>query len=205
MLRIKQPVGTGDDFDSEAVPRRTKLRNTRLVGPLWHGDGLLGLSGIYAIVNAIRLTLAHKHILNAIEIHELLTAGTKFMSGRLTPQQAMLSGLRVTLWRRLAEAMTETTRRRIGVWIWVERLHPSDLGRDAAFATLEQAVLQMRVPMMLCRSGHYTVVSGFTPSSLLLFDSGGACWVTRRLTGVPGDCDKTRHVIYPSSFLGLVA
>jgi hypothetical protein len=205
VLRVKQPLRIGDDFDSEAVPRRTKLRNARLVSPLWQGDGCVGLSGLYAIVNGIRLTLAHKHVMNAIEVHELLVAGMRFLSSRLTPQQALLSGLRVTLWRGLAEAMTEMARRQFGDWIWVERLYPTELGRDAAFATLEDAVLRIRAPMMLCRGGHYTIMSGFTPSSLLLFDSGGACRITRQLTGVPGDCDGARHVIYPNSFLALVA
>lgn len=170
---------------------------------MWHGEGCVGLGGLYAVVNAIRLTLAHKHVLNAVEVHQLMMAGMRFLHGRLTPQQAMLSGLRVTLWRNLAEAMAETTRRRIGAWTTVERLHPDDPGRDAAFATLEDAILRMRVPMMLCRGGHYTVVSGFTPSSLLLFDSGGACWFTRRLTGVPGTA--MARGTYPSSFLALVA
>lgn len=205
MLRIEQSRWVGDASQGEAVPRCAKLRNTRLVSPLWHGEGCVGLSGLYAIVNGIRLALAHKHMMSAVEVHQLMTAGTQFLNGRLTPQQAILSGLRVTLWRNLAEAMAETTRRRLGVWIWLERLYPYGPSRDAAFATLEEAVLRMRVPMMLCRGGHYTVVSGFTPSSLLLFDSGGACWVTRRVTGVPLDCDDARHVIHPSSFVAFVA
>lgn len=182
---------------------KAKLKNARMLSPLWHGEGCVGLSGLYAIVNAIRLTLAHKHSFTGPELHALMTAGLRFMSGRLTPEQVALCGLRVTLWRGLAEAMVEATRRVTRAPLQLERLFPTDLGREAAFAAIEQAIARVRVPMMLCRGGRYTVVSGFTGSSLLLFDSGGACWMTRRLCGVPGDCDGARHIIYPTSLLAL--
>ena len=193
------------DFPNGAAfgPRKAKLKNALLLSPLWQGDGCVGLSGLYAVVNAIRLALAHKRVLNSVEVHELLAAGMQFMAGRLTPRQVVLSGLRVTLWRGLVEAMAEATRRRLGERVSVERLYTPECGREAAFTTIEKAITMMRVPMMLCRGGRYTVVRGFTRSSLLLFDSAGSCWVTKRICGVPGDCDRLRHLIYPASFLAL--
>ena len=181
-----------------------KLPNAALISPLWQGDACLGLSGLYAIVNAIRMGLADRRRLNAKEVERLFAAGMRFNNGRMTPEQATVCGLRVSAWRAMAEALAEHTRQTTGVRLMVERLIvPVPADRVAAFATLGEALLGLRVPLMLLRGGHYTVVSGITRSSLLLFDSRGACWVSKRVCGVPGDCDGARHLIYPASFLAL--
>lgn len=196
----------GIDSQAARSTQRVRLRNARLVSPLWHGDSCVGLSGLYAIINAVRLVLAGKCHLSSAEVHALLVAGLRFLDGRLSPQQCFASGLRVQLWCQLAAAMVEVATDRTRSRITVERLYPTQPScRQAAFESLEAAIFKLRVPMMLRQGGRYTVVSGVTPLSLLLFDSGGACWVTKRLTGVPGDCEGARHVIYPSSFLALVA
>lgn len=192
----------GSDGTADTV--NTKLPNAALISPLWQGDACLGLSGLYAIVNAIRMGLADRRPLNAKEVERLFAAGMRFTNGRLTPEQATVCGLRVSAWRAMAEALVEHTRRITGVRLVVERLMvPVWADRLAAFATLGEALLGLRVPLMLLRGGHYTVVSGITRSSLLLFDSRGACWVSKRVCGVSGDCDRARHLIYPSSFLAL--
>jgi hypothetical protein len=191
---------------SAAVPSRTQVRltNARLVSPLWQGEAWGGLSGLYAIINGIRLALAHKHRFTAAEIDSLMRAGLRFLGARLTPQQCLSNGLRVQVWRDLTNAMIEATRQRIGIRVsserlWLERL----VDRQVAFNALEEAIDRLRVPLILCRGGHFTAVSGVTGLSLLLFDSAGACWITKRVCGVPGDCDDARHVIYPASFLAL--
>lgn len=184
-------------------PQKAKVKNALLLSPLWHGEGCVGLSGLYAVTNAIRLTLAHKHSFTGPELHALMRVGLRFLNGRLTPEQVALCGLRVTLWRSLAQAMVDAARRLTGTPLQLERLFSAAASRAAAFATIEQAITRLRAPMMLCRGGHYTVVSGFTGSSLLLFDSGGACWMAKRVCGVAGDGDDARHVIYPTSFLAL--
>ena len=192
----------GSDGTADTV--NTKLPNAALISPLWQGDACLGLSGLYAIVNAIRLGLADRRPLNAKEVERLFATGMRFTNGRMTPEQATVCGLRISAWRAMADALVEHTCRTTGVRLEVERLmvqSPTD--RVAAFATLGEALLRLRVPLILLRGGHYTVVSGITRSSLLLFDSAGACWVSKRVCGVPGDCDGARHLIVPASFLTL--
>lgn len=192
------------ESETTADTVNAKLPNTALIAPLWQGEACVGLSGLYAIVNAIRLGLADRRPLNAKEVERLFAAGLRFTNGRLTPEQATVCGLRVSAWRGMAEALVEHTRRTTGVRLVIERLMvPVWADRLAAFATLREALLRLRVPMMLMRAGHYTVVSGITGSSLLLFDSAAACWVSQRVCGVPGDCDAARHLIYPASFLAL--
>lgn len=185
------------------VAERVTLNGARHISPLWHPESCTGLSGLYAIINAIQLALANRYTFSARELHSLTSAGLRFMSGRLTPQQAVLSGLRVSLWCALAEAMVTVARRQTRVLLSVERLFVAEAGREAVFDTIEQAIMHMRVPMMLCRGGHYTVVKGFTRSSFLLLDSSGAYWMAKHACGVPGDCTDARHVLYPNSFLAL--
>jgi hypothetical protein len=193
-------------FEEAAPPTvQAKLSNAKLVAPLWHGDECVGASGLYAAINGIRLAVAHERMLTSLETHVLMRAGLRFMAGRLTPEQASLSGLRVALWRELVHALVEVTRRRTGIWLRAERLHFVERTREGSFAAIEEAILSWRVPMLLCRGGHYTVISGFTRSSLLLFDSGGARWITKRAAGVPGHCEGARHLLYPGSLLTLNA
>ena len=65
-------------------------------------------------------------------------------------------------------------------------------------------VIEAKRPLLgLFRGGRYTVLSGFTKSSLLLFDSGGAHWVSKRSTGVLTDTEGAKHVLCPASLISL--
>jgi hypothetical protein len=121
----------------------------------------------------------------------------------MTVQQSLANGMRVQLWQQLVAAMTETAGRMFSVRLVAERLHCAQRSRQAAFEVLEQAVQTLRVPMVLCRGGHYTVVCGITNDSLLLFDSGCSYWISKRVCGVPGDGSGARHIIYPTSLMAL--
>src|SRR5687768_12602440 len=123
---------------------RAKLPNAGLLGPLYHGDECIGLSGLYAIANAIRLALAHNRLFTGPEVHTLMNVGFRFLRGRLTPEQSVLCGLRVTLWRDAAQAMVEVAQRRFGIRIVLDRLFPDPpASRAAAFETLERAIVQI--------------------------------------------------------------
>jgi hypothetical protein len=184
---------------------RAKLGNAGLVDPLLHGDGMVGLSGLYAVTNAIRLALADRRYITAGEAHVLMSAGFRFLSGRLTPLQVYSCGCRVSVWRGLAQAMVQTACQRLGANLRIERLAVPLGGRGGAFAAIEQAIDAWRPVLILCRGGRYKVVSGYTASSLLLFDSAGAAWLSKRACAVPGDGEGGRHVLYPASFLALSA
>jgi len=198
-------MGWGGFEEAAPPPEHCKLGNAKLLAPLYFGDGCVGHSGLYAIINGIRLAIADRHVLTGPELDAVMRSGLRFMSGRLTPEQATLCGLRVSLWRQLAHAMAEATLRRTGLLVRAERLFVAERGTQAAFDTIEQAILSWRVPMLLFRGGHYSVVSGFTRSSLLLFDSSGACSIRKSVCGVAGECEKARHILYPGSFLAIIS
>lgn len=205
MLDVQLAVEVEGSAACAALAQRaTRHPNAPLVCPLWQGDGCEGLSALYAVVNGIRLALAHRTQLTAPEVHRLLLAGAWFLDGRSTVRQSLFCGLRLQTWRGLVDAMVEAARQRLGARIAAERLYPEwPPSRQASFDALERAVRQLRVPLMLCRGGHYTVVSGVTPSSVILLDSRGACWMARRVCGVPSEGDTLRHCIYPASFMAL--
>lgn len=196
----------GPLFDENAgglvVRERSRLPNRSLIEPLTHGDGCVGLSGLFSIANGIRLVLADRCLFDGPAVHDLLNTGLRFMDGRLTPTQVATSGLRAAMWRQLAEAMTAQVRFRHRALVFAERVYvDGSADRSAGWAVIEQNVRARRAVLLLMRGGRYTVVSGYTPSSLLLFDSGWAQWIRKHATGVPGDASGARHIIYPSSFM----
>jgi hypothetical protein len=196
----------GGSLRAAPAPTGAKLANTGLIAPLLHGDSIVGLSGLYAITNAIRLAVADRRQLNAGEVYKLMSAGFEFLSGRVTPRQAFQSGCRMSTWRAMGHAMIEVARTRLGLNLGLDRVIVEN-GRStqAAFAAIENAIANWRPVLMLCRGGRYTVVSGFTSSSLLLFDSGCAWWIAKRACGVPGDGESAAHMLYPASFMALSA
>ncbi len=208
MLRAQIAWREEGSFGIGAAPTliAAKLANTRLVEPLEYGETLIGLSGIYAITNAIRLAIADKRQLTAGEVHMLMASGFNFLSGRLTPKQVFHSGCRISVWRGMGQAMVEAARLKLHIHLGLDRLfvEASD-DRMGAFAAIEQAIIRWRPVLMLCRGARYTVVSGFTPTSLLLFDGGGACWLSKQACGVPGDSENMRHLLIPASLMALVA
>ena len=204
MLRLRVPLI--EEVRGPLHPDRFRLPNAPLIQPLFHGDDCVGLSGVYSIINAIRLVLAHRHEFDGPGLHELLTASFRFMDGRLSPTRTVTSGLRVSIWRALAEAMTHHVRERHRALVFADRVYADPAtDRLSAVSMIEQNVRSYRAVLVLMRGGRYTVISGYTPSSLLLFDSNWSCWISKRVTGVPHDCEGSRHVIHPTSLLTLRA
>ena len=135
--RERQIPSLGQSCKSFAV----RHPNARLVHPLWHPERCPGLSGLYAIVNAIQLALADRRPLGPAELDRLIRAGFRFLNGRLSPEQATVCGLRITLWRALTDALIAVVQAQTGVRIVTERLMVTTMcDRLAAFDVLEQAI-----------------------------------------------------------------
>lgn len=187
-----------------APARAVQHPNAGLLDPLWRGSACDGLSGLYAAINGVRLAIAHKHVMTGPETEQLIRSALRFLDGRISLQQCLANGLRTQLWRRLVFAVCEAASQRLGVRVMAEELLVERLGSpSAAFSALEGALLRWRLPLVLRRGGLYTVVTAVTPKSLVFHDSGGACWISKRLCSVPGDQTLLRHAIYPSSFMAL--
>lgn len=198
-------------MDGSAAPRtasmyddsKGRLKAAKLIAPLNQGDLCDGLSGLYAILNALRLALALKRPLASVEVDAIFRIGMRFIELRGSLARCTHSGIRQELWRRLAEALLSCTEDRLGVRLFLEQpfRHSTSLGAEGALRFLEQMVTQQKATMMLLRGGRYTVVSGFTADSLLLFDSCGSRWVRRRCCGLIAEAPRVRHSFCPSSFI----
>lgn len=208
MMTGRRPAYQLGDGVCDAAPATATARarhpNSGLIDALWVSDDCVGLTALYAALNGIRFALAHQHRFTASEVHKVMSSGLRFFEGRLTPRQCVVSGIRVQLWRDLVAAMSEATWQLTGRAILVERVLIDGPGnRGAVFDALDDAVARLRVPLMLLRGGVYTVVSGTTTASILLFDSRGCSWISKRSCGVPRDGAEARHMICPTALLAL--
>ena len=182
-------------------PRPLQLTNARYIEPLFHADGCPGLSGIYSIINSIRLVLADRRPLSSSDEHELIKASFKFLEGRVSLEQANLSGMRLPLWRGLGEALCAASRSRFRCFVWFEQLHLSEpMDESSVFVAIDNALVKQRAVLMLMRGGHYTVIKASRPSSLSLFDSSGAYWIAKSGISMPRRELNSRHFLLPASF-----
>ena len=194
----------GSEWGLKQWPDTARIPRHQL-DPLYHGDHGQGLYGLFSIVNALRLALAHRRPFTPREIDDLIDVGLRFLELRIGLRRGVVGAVRLELWLRMAQALVEHVARTKRVPLGLQALgrHEDRVSRADAFSMLEATVRKRRLMLMLRRGGLYTVVTGYTAYSLLLFDSGGGGWISKRLTGVPGDSANTRHIIYPASFLAL--
>ena len=160
----------------ENWPDTSRLRTNGVV-PIFCGEYAPGLTGLYAIVNGLRLLVADASPLKPSDEQMLLEVGCTFMSGReaLLPSR----GLRAERLFRMAEAMAFALSRRRGVWIRCERLE-TEVMRRTVLPLFERSVVAKRVVLILLGRGHYSVLRGYTRDSWLLFDATGREWLLRR-------------------------
>lgn len=183
----------------DAWPQHRRLRNAQLVWPLYHGDGCTGLNGLYAVVNAIRTVLARRRLLNDRECGALLEAGLQFLEAHVSVARCCIYGIRFQLWSRLARALAYVAEQRFQLPVRVEQplLGCRTVTRGEALTILEALVVRQQVPVLMRRGGLFSVVSGYTPVSLLLVDSSGGRWLSKMCCGIVGDDGMTRHRLCP--------
>lgn len=71
------------------------------------------------------------------------------------------------------------------------------------YTTLERLIVGRHVVLSLFAGAHYSVIRGYTPASLLLFDSGERCWMSRKCISVAGSLVSSRHRIVPAATIAL--
>jgi hypothetical protein len=146
--------------------------------PIYCGEYALGLTGLYAILNSLKLLVAGVAPLKPSDEQVLLEAGFNFMRGReaITPCRGIRSHLLV----RAAEAMVFAFMRRRDEWIVSEQMLSAGLHPLKRSVFFERAIVARRVVLVLLGQGHFSVLRGFTRESWLLFDATGRQWMLRR-------------------------
>lgn len=148
------------------------------LAPLFHGDYAVGQSGVYAALNGLRLATAGHCHLSARDEEVLLNVAWDWrrLRGEVRPDRAMRSGD----WKRLVEALAYSLSRRHGQALSI--LPAADLtasNGDEFSKLLERLIISGYVVLAMVQGGNYTVIRGFTRSSILLFDSGCRHWLRR--------------------------
>lgn len=182
-------------------PEQARLA-TASIDPLWEGDHASGSSGIYAAVNAIRLATVGHCQLGKRAQRDLLEKGWAWRAQR--GHAKPLSGMRVGDWTRMLEALCFAIARSHGQYLTILQPWRDVRPTDVEFlTTLERLIVSNHVVATLFAGAHFTIVKGYTPSSLLLFDSGGRTSVRRRAVALTSSDPAARHRLVASTTLAI--
>jgi hypothetical protein len=190
------------DFVGVASAAPIEPRNYVPLGIERHGDYCHGHSGVYAAVNAIRLVSAGHHAWSDRDDEQLLAKAWDWQ----TPHGAMRPnrGMRVGQWHCLVDALAFAFGRKHGHFLQISR--PWQIRRPCRvhfFTTIERLLVGCHAVLGLFAGAHYSVIRGYTPMSLLLFDSGYRQWITRKTVHVGDGSVGGRHRIIPQATLAL--
>ena len=187
-------------------PSSYSLPGARLIDPLMQGDSD-GLCGLYCLINAIRIvTVPHRELKRA-EVRALFTARVHFLARQMTLPEAVHSYIGEREWPKLAQFLVATAQDILDRPLLLEQ---AGLSKDAdalqTIRSIERMVASGKAPCVFLRgkSRHYTVISGYTPLSLRLFDSIRYHRVLRRSCGTAGT-SGTPHRFHVQSIIALTA
>lgn len=187
-------------------PASNSLPGTRIIGPAAQGD-YDGLCGLYCLINAIRLVMAPYRELRLDEARSLFATGILFLEKRDGLPKAVRSCVRQQHWPKLAQRLVTATHDIAGFAVVLD--HPG----ISATAPIEETLRHMEkmidsgmAPCVFLRGGyrHYSVISGYTPASLMLFDSFGYHRVRRASCGTTA-MNTSLHRFHTQSLLTVAA
>lgn len=166
-------------------PASCSLPGAQMIEPANQGD-YDGLCGLYCIINAIRLVMAPHRELMREEVRALFTAGVRYLERKRILSEALHSCISERAWPKLAAKMVTTAQPMADRQILLERPRSSmDAPAQDTLRQIERMIASGKAPCVFLRGKyrHYSVVSGYTPLSLKLFDSFGHRWVLRSSCG----------------------
>lgn len=187
-------------------PNAYSLPGAYLIEPLTQGDSD-GLCGLYCLINAVRIVMAPHRELKREEVRALFTAGVHVLAREGSLPEAVHSCVGEREWPKLARLLVANAQDIVNRPILLERVKlPNGAGNHEAIRSIERMITSAKAPCVFLRgkSRHYTVISGYTPLSLKLFDSFGYHRVLRRSCGTtrtPG----SRHRFHLRSIVALSA
>ncbi len=170
---------------SGSHPTMCSLRGAKMIQPVTQGS-YDGLCGLYCIINAIRLVMAPHRQLRHEEVRTLFTAGVRFLERRGSLSEAVHSCVGERDWPKLAKRIVATAESMAGREILLEQpAFSTDAPFPRTLGRIERMIVSGKAPCVFLRGRyrHYSVISGYTPLSLKLFDSIGHHWVWRRSCG----------------------
>lgn len=185
-------------------PDEYSLPGAHLIDPLTQGD-FDGLCGLYCLINAIRILMAPHRELKRKEVRALFTAGVQFLAQRGNLPEAVHSCVGEREWPKLARRLVTTAQEIVDRPIVLERGRLlRGVGIDETIRSVEEMITSGKAPCVFLRgkSRHYTVISGYTPVSLKLFDSFGFHRLLIKSCGTTSE-ETARHRLHVQSMIAL--
>lgn len=192
-----------------AVPRQpedgVRLGNGKVDGSFIQGE-FDGLCGLYAVINALTLLPGVDNLLTYSQCETLFKLGVSFLEERNILGLGVRWGVGPPSWRDLVDHVIAAARQQCSRPISVLRhfVHAPSVTLGGFIDAAEFAVRNKQPVLIQLRGqhSHYTVISGFTPTRLLLHDSFGHAWLNKAAC-TTNDVDVSRHRIVPASFTAL--
>lgn len=139
------------------------------------------------------------------EVRAVFTAGMNILALQGALPEAVHSCIRERDWPKLARRLVTTAQDVVERPILIEWLKLSkSMAIEEAICSIERLVTAGKAPCVFLRgkSRHYTVISGYTPLSLKLFDSFGFHRLLIKSCGTTCE-QKARHRLHVQSIIAL--
>jgi hypothetical protein len=184
--------------------RACTISAARQLTPSWQGK-YDSFCSIYAIINGLRLVLAPIAPLADEECERLFRFGVRLLAERQELAVCAQQGLEVPSYQIVAHEMANYVSQRSGMMVVVEQLFPSDDGVQLVdLVDAVRAAIDRQSVALVSLTGtydHYTVICGYSPARLRLFDSYGYAWINIAACDVATPSATARHRIDSSSLL----
>lgn len=158
-----------------------------------------GMCGLYSIINAIRLVCYARRPLRPSQAETLFKRGSQLLAAEGKLSRAFQRGMREGTWMKLCESLFNEAGELLGTPIRYRRFLAPVSGTDFTGGLKR---IQRRIdggsPLLVLlwgRYNHCTVISGYAPGRLLLFDSWHFKWVTLATCELTQDQPVKRHQI----------
>lgn len=179
-----------------------RVSSVRGLAPYQQGQ-FDGLCGVYATVNALQLLSARRRPLASAECEQLYRLGIDVVVAADRLPVAACWGISLPLWHRIVTRLCARATRTTGLKIEITRPFRgrSSALRREIMAAIEHAVRGGRPVLLLLRGAyrHFTVVSGYSATRLILHDSYGYRWIEKASCG--SAVSNRRHQLAPNSLV----
>ena len=157
----------------QGLPPTFKLPASRKLRPIQQGE-LDGLCGIYSLINAIRLVKFESGALRAIESEALFSFAAYRLADTGDLRERICAGVPWGVLKQVGQRMAKVASEES-----VElRVSPVKRGQADRIALIKRHLLNgSPVIASVHRDQHYTVITGWTPTRAVIFDSSGSHWV----------------------------
>jgi hypothetical protein len=188
--------------------RACTISAARQLTPSWQGQHD-SFCSIYAIINGLRLVLAPIAPLSDDQCERLFRFGVRLLAERDELVACAQDGLELPSYQVVAHAMANHVGQHSSAMVAVEQLFASDDGVSLVdlVDAIKRAIGRHKVVLVSLAGtyDHYTVVCGYSPTRLRLFDSYGYAWINIAACDVAMLGATARHRIDAASLLTFLA